>query len=67
MLQGTTKGTLTIPEAARELGISAWSAYRLAQSGELGGIPVIKVGRRLVVGRAALERVLRGESLQATS
>ena len=54
---------LTIEEAGRILGISRWLAYEEARSGQLGGVPVIRIGRRLVVPKRALERVLSGESL----
>lgn len=54
---------LSIEEAGRMLGVSRWLAYEQARSGLLGGVPVIKIGRRLVVPRKALEAVLRGESL----
>ena len=47
--------TLTVPEAARVLGIGRNVAYQAAASGE---IPTIKIGRRIVVPRAALERLL---------
>jgi excisionase family DNA binding protein len=51
--------TLTIEEAARVLGIGRNSAYEAARRGE---IPTIKVGRRLVVPRAALDRILAGDN-----
>ena len=51
--------TLTVPEAARKLGISRNAAYEAAQRGE---IPSIRVGKRLLVPRAALERMLQGEA-----
>ncbi len=51
--------TIGIPEAARILGISRSLAYALARKGELPG--TIALGKRLVVSRAALERVLNGE------
>ncbi len=47
--------TLTIPEAAKVLGISRGSAYALVNQGV---IPVLRLGRRLVVPRAALLRML---------
>lgn len=50
--------TFTIPEAADLLGVSRNSAYAEAQTGELAGVPVIRVGRRLVVPRVPLEAVL---------
>ena len=49
--------TLTIAEAAAVLGIDRSPAYTLAAADRLP-VPVIRLGRRLVVGRAALERVL---------
>jgi excisionase family DNA binding protein len=45
----------TIKEVAKELGISAGSVYLAAKRGEL---PVIKIGRRLLVPRAPLDRML---------
>ena len=47
--------TWTIPEAAKLLGISADSAYEAAHRGEL---PVRVIGRRLLVPRGALLRLL---------
>jgi len=48
--------TLTITETARLLGIGRQLAYDRAKAGE---IPVLKIGRRLLVPRAALERMLQ--------
>jgi excisionase family DNA binding protein len=56
-----TEWTLTVPEAARLLGISRGLAYKLAREGRLPG--VISLGRRFIVARAALERLLAGEGL----
>jgi len=47
---------LSVDEAAVALGISRGSAYTAAQRGEL---PTIRVGRRILVPRDALERLLR--------
>lgn len=47
--------TLTIEETAKLLGIGRQLAYDKAKTGE---IPVIKIGRRLLVPRRALERLL---------
>ena len=49
--------TFTIPEAARRLGIGRNTAYEAARTGEL---PTIRIGKRLLVPRAALERKLTG-------
>lgn len=47
--------TLDIPEVARLLGCSRGTAYRAAREGKL---PALRIGRRLVVPRHALERWL---------
>ena len=50
--------TITVPEAAKSLGIGRNQAYEAAHRGE---IPVIRIGRRLVVPLAALEHLLQGK------
>jgi excisionase family DNA binding protein len=47
--------TWTVPEAARVLGISKDLAYEAAHRGEL---PICIIGRRMMVPRAALLRLL---------
>lgn len=47
--------TVSIPEAAKMLGISRNLAYAGAARGE---IPTVKVGHRVLVPRAALDRLL---------
>jgi excisionase family DNA binding protein len=47
--------TYTLTEAASRLGISRALAYEAAQRGEL---PVCRIGRRVLVPRAALLRLL---------
>jgi excisionase family DNA binding protein len=47
--------TWSVPEAARLLGISKDTAYEAAHRGEL---PVKVIGRRMLVPRAALLRLL---------
>jgi excisionase family DNA binding protein len=47
--------TLTIEETAKLLGIGRQLAYDRVKTGE---IPVIKIGRRLLVPRCALEKLL---------
>lgn len=49
--------TFSVPEAGEILGISRSSAFQAAAKGEL---PVIRVGKRLLVPRAGLERMLGG-------
>jgi excisionase family DNA binding protein len=48
--------TITVSEAAARIGISRASAYEAARRGDLPG--VLRVGRRYVVSRRALERAL---------
>ena len=57
---GPDRRTMTIEEVARALGIDRTTAYALAKEDRLPA-PVMRLGRRLVVGRAALERALAGE------
>lgn len=47
--------TITVEEAAQVLGISRNSAYEAAHSGEL---PVVRLGRRLLVPTARLLKLL---------
>jgi excisionase family DNA binding protein len=49
---------LTVPEAAALLRVSERTYYAAAARGE---VPAIRIGRRLVVPGAALERLLSGE------
>jgi len=51
------KLTYTVEEAAKKLGISRGSAYQAAATGEL---PVIKIGKRLLVPKIQLDRKLEG-------
>ena len=51
----TEQLTMTVEEAGQLLGISRKSAYRAAANGEL---PTVRFGRRLVVPRAQLLRLL---------
>jgi len=46
---------ITVPEAAEMLGISRNFAYELVKRQEL---PVIKFGKRLLIPRVALEKML---------
>jgi excisionase family DNA binding protein len=47
--------TYTVEEAARLLGVSRGVGYEAARRGEL---PTIRLGRRLLVPKVALERML---------
>jgi excisionase family DNA binding protein len=50
---------VSLPEAASLLGISRSFAYVLAERGEL---PVIRLGRRQLVPKAALSKMMRAAS-----
>jgi excisionase family DNA binding protein len=52
---GNERQTYTIEQAAKIIGVSRNTGYDAAKSGQL---PTIKVGRRLLVPRVALERML---------
>ena len=55
----TVSGTMTISEAAALLGVGRTLAYEVAaREGELAGVPVIRVGRRLLIPHARLLAVL---------
>ncbi len=47
--------TLTVEEAGKMLGISRATAYQLANQGKL---PAIRLGRRLLISKAGLERMV---------
>ncbi len=51
--------TYTVEESAALLGIGRHAAYEAARRGEL---PVIKLGRRLLVPASALDRLLAGDA-----
>ncbi len=51
--------TLSISEAAALLGVGRNLAYEVAsREGELAGVPVIRIGRRLLIPHARLLAVL---------
>ncbi|MGI8758451.1 MAG: helix-turn-helix domain-containing protein [Acidimicrobiales bacterium] len=58
----TDRLTLTVEEAAQLLGISRALGYELVARGEL---PSIRLGRRIVVPRRALDALLERASLES--
>jgi excisionase family DNA binding protein len=52
---GPDRLTLTVEEAAASLGISRASAYEAVRRGD---VPSIRIGRRILVPKAALARLL---------
>lgn len=55
MLKRSQALTISIEEAARRLGIGRNQAYEAAR---LGQIPVIKIGKRLLIPLAPFEQML---------
>jgi excisionase family DNA binding protein len=51
------RATVTVLEAAEILGVGRNQAYEGVKNGQ---IPVIRIGKRLLVPMAALERMLQG-------
>jgi excisionase family DNA binding protein len=51
------KQTYTISEVAKLLGIGRSAAYEAARTGQ---IPIIRIGKRLIVPAVALDRMLAG-------
>ncbi len=51
--------TCSIPEASEALGIGRAAGYEAARRGD---IPTLRIGRRLVVPLAALDRLLGGDA-----
>ena len=58
----TERRTFTVPEAAKALGIGGAAAYEGARTGQ---IPTIRIGKRILVPVAALERMLEQASNNA--
>ncbi len=56
--------TLSVEEAATLLGIGRTTAYAAVRSGT---IPSVRIHRRVVVPRAAIERLLTGHTLRAVA
>lgn len=62
MVMGTKDGerlTYSVDELAKKLGISRMNAYRQCNEGRVPG--VVRCGRRLLIGRAAIDAWLAGQ------
>jgi excisionase family DNA binding protein len=55
--------TYTVDQAGEILGIGRNAAYEGVRSGQ---IPAIRIGRRIVVPKVALDRMLAGDAVQLT-
>ena len=56
MTEKTEAVTMSVPEAGRRLGIGRNAAYDAAARGE---IPMIRIGRRMLVPKVAFEQMLQ--------
>ena len=54
---------ISIPEAARRIGLHAETLYRLCRSGQFS--PAIQIGKRWRVSVPRLERYLHGEDFSS--
>lgn len=61
--QGIERETLNIEAVGKVLGISRAVAYELARKDQLP-VPIIRLGRRIVVSKRALEEVLSARKEQ---
>jgi excisionase family DNA binding protein len=56
------RDSFTIEEAAEILGLSRWAGYEAAKRGD---IPIVTIGRRHIVPRFRLERLMAGAGVRA--
>ncbi len=57
LARDSSRVTLTVEEAAALLGISRTLAYELIARGD---VPCLRLGRRIVISRRVLERMVDG-------
>ena len=57
-METSLRATLTVAEVAKRLGVGINQAYAAVHDGT---IPTIKIGKRILVPKAALERMLNGD------
>ena len=58
-MEDTGRKTYSVEEAGRLLGIGRNGAYAAAKSGQL---PTLRIGKRLLVPKVALDRLLNREA-----
>ena len=56
-MENSERLTMSVVEAARTLGISRYAAYAAVKNGQ---IPVLKIGKRLLVPKVKLMRMIEG-------
>jgi excisionase family DNA binding protein len=61
-----TSGTATysVDEVAQLLGVNRLTVYQAIQRQETP-FPIVRIGRRIVIPRAAFNRVLEGEAVES--
>lgn len=64
VIPDTGSAVVTIDRAAELLGIGRATAYRLIAQDEFP-VPVVHIGRRRVVAKVHLERLLLGEAVSS--
>jgi excisionase family DNA binding protein len=64
--QQTERATASIEEVAATFGIARSTAYMLAKQNRLP-VPVIRLGRRMVVSRSAMQQLLNAAPVAADS
>ena len=57
-VMATERLTLTVTEAAAVLGISRNACYEAVRTGQL---PCLRIGKRLLIPKVQLEKLLQGE------
>jgi hypothetical protein len=62
MRRETERATYDIAEIAKKFGIGRNQAYEAAKRGDF---PVIKIGKRLLAPKAAIDRILDGDGVEA--
>jgi excisionase family DNA binding protein len=60
--EDASRQTYNIEEAGQLLGVGRNQAYEAARTGQ---IPTIKIGKRILVPKAALDRMLNGSGGEA--
>jgi excisionase family DNA binding protein len=58
--------TLSVAEAADQLGVSDWLLYDLIRRGQ-SPVPILRMGRRIRIAQAALDRVLEAGNFEVAS
>ena len=60
----TERQTYSVPDAARVLGISREAAYQAVGRGELASI---RLGKRILIPRVVIDRLLQGDTDKQTA